>query len=326
MSSRAGRWKSSHSGFTGSIEDPPGYLAAADTTLLMRRSTILVNPAARGGRTLRRLERLRLPAGVDMIRCGSRDELILRSRQAVDEDRRRLIVAGGDGTVHAAIQSVAGTDVILGIVPSGTGNDLAHALGLETASDRALEQALDSNPRTIDLGRVGERVFAGVAGVGIDASVLEWLNRTRTRIPAKLRYPWAALRCIGQFAPPQVELELDAETISGTVSLVALANTPRYGGGMRIAPQARLDDGQLDLVWVEGLSSLQMTLLFPRVYIGSHISHPAVRHEQLRSAMLRGPSDLWLHADGELVCRLGDRGVRIEVWPGALQVAGGSLV
>lgn len=292
----------------------------------MRYARILVNPVAGGARSLRWLEHRPLPAGVELIRCDSRDEMILRSRQAVDGGLRRLIVVGGDGTLHAAIQPLAGTDVVLGIVPSGTGNDLAHALGLETASDRALEQALDASPRVIDLGRAGDRVFAGIAGVGIDAAVLEWLDRAGTRVPGRLRYPWAALRTLRSFVPPRVEIELDERTLSGTVSLAALANSPRYGGGMRIAPRALLDDGLLDLVRVEGLSRMEMTRLLPRVYLGTHVSHPAVRYERVRAATLRGPSMLWLHGDGELLCRLGADGVRVEVWPGALQVVGGSLV
>jgi diacylglycerol kinase (ATP) len=281
---------------------------------------MLVNPAAARGRFTSRLLELGRSARVSTVVTREADDLTERARLAVAEGRDRLVVAGGDGTVHYAVQALAGTACALGIVPIGSGNDLARVLGLSFDPARALRVALEGRSRRIDLGCVDGRMFAGVVGLGFVGEVNQYANE-RTGWPrGRWAYPHAVLRTLRRFEPPLLRLEHERGSWAGEVILAALANSPCFGGGMRIAPEARLDDGRLDLVIVERMPKAKLLGLFPRVYGGSHIGHRAVRSLRIRSASLRADRPLTFFADGEPLMSVARNGSRIEVRPAALSV------
>jgi diacylglycerol kinase (ATP) len=282
---------------------------------------MLSNPTSAGGRKLGELARSASAHAVEHRVCRSAEELADEARAAIDAGRERLLVAGGDGTLHVALGALAGSDCALGVVPTGTGNDLARSLGLLEAPERALGRALTARPRRIDLGRVDDRPYAGVAGLGLDGEVNRYLAR---RFPGRRRpwmYAWATLRTLASFRPPGVRARFDGEDTARPTLLAALANSGCFGGGMRIAPGARLDDGLLDLVWIAPVSFPRLLLLFPRVYRGAHIGHPAVLHRPVASARLSVEGDpVTLYADGEPVVPVGRSEVEVRCWPGALWV------
>lgn len=232
----------------------------------------------------------------------------------------RLIVVGGDGTVHHVLGPLAGSDTALGLVPAGRGNDLASALGVAGSVRRAWERALEGAPRRIDLGRTGNGVFAGVAGLGLASEVARVARGAAGRWRGPLAYPAALLRSLRVFEAPVVRIRVAGRTIERRICLLAVANAPSFGGGMRIAPQARLDDGVLDLVVVDRVSPLRLLRLFPWVYFGRHLGSREVSTSRVESFQVESDDRLELVGDGE---RMGQAQVRIDfgVARGALLVA-----
>jgi diacylglycerol kinase (ATP) len=207
---------------------------------------------------------------------------------------------GGDGLVNIALQVVAGTDVPLGVVPAGTGNDIARALGLSLADPvAAVDLVVRGATRAVDLGRANGRWFAGVLGSGFDSMVNERANRMSWP-SGRSRYNLAILAELRTFRPVLYELVLDGETWTTEAMLVAVGNGPSYGGGMRVCPGARLDDGLLDITVLGPISKPEFLRVFPTVYKGTHVRHPAVTVRRARQVSLTS-SGVTAYADGERV-------------------------
>ena len=246
------------------------------------------------------------------------------ARRAAD-DGRTVVAVGGDGLVGMVADALAGTDAVMGIIATGVGNDFAATLGLPVKDPpEACRVLLHGTPRRIDLGRVawdgGSRHFCGVAGAGFDSEATRWAN-TATRLSGRPLYTLAALRTLTTFSPMRFTLTVDAgDPISYPGWLVAVGNSTSYGGGMRIAPRARLDDGRIDVTVVGPVSRFEFVRTFPRVFKGSHLSHPRI--EALTAHRVRIESDrpVDCYADGE---RCGPLPVEAEAVPGALRVLTG---
>ena len=231
---------------------------------------LLLNPLAARGRSRSRIDALLHEEHVELREIASPAAMAAEARLAATEGLDRVLVAGGDGAIHHAIRGLAGTDCALGVVPVGTGNDLARALGVPRDPLDAGRLALRTASRPIDLGRIDGLPFACVLGAGLDSEVNRRLRAFR-RLPAKLAYAAATLRALASFVPRTIEIDADSTRFDGPVVLAAFANAPWFGGGMRIAPAARLDDGALDLVVVRPLPLRTRVRLFPRVYRGRPI-------------------------------------------------------
>ncbi|MBF8188175.1 YegS/Rv2252/BmrU family lipid kinase [Nonomuraea sp. K274] len=291
---------------------------------------LLVNPAARGGRTLRMLEPVarRLRAGgaeLSMIVGDDATDALERACTAVAERPDALVAFGGDGLVHLAVQAVAGTGVPLGIIPAGTGNDIAAALGVPCADPLAAARAvLRMKSRLVDAARIvagpADELFAGVVCCGFDSRVNERANERanrRTWPPGMARYLVATAQELRSFRPIPFRVTFDGgEVLEREVMLVAVANTRSYGAGMRVCPGALPDDGLLDVVVLDAVSKAEFVRVFPRVYRGSHVTHPAVSVRRVRSVRLEA-AGVVAYADGE---RIGPAPVECEVRPGALRV------
>ena len=238
-----------------------------------------------------------------------------------------VVAVGGDGTASLAVDATAGTGVPLGLVPAGTGDDLAAALGLAPGDPGAAATALaaallEGRHRAVDAvrvtgGGVGVRWYGNVLGAGFDSAVTERANRLswpRNR----LRYDLAVLAELRVFRPAAFRLELDGDAWETEAMLVAVGNGHRYGAGMRICPDARPDDGLLDVTVVLPVSTARFVGVFPRVYRGTHTDHPAVVTRRARTVALAAAGQV-AYADGE---RLGPLPVTAECVPGALRVLG----
>jgi len=285
----------------------------------------LVNPAAGRGTVRARFEDLRIAAsraGAGFVLSRNAADLAMQARRAVEDGVERLVVAGGDGTMHHAAQGLAGTACAMGVVALGTGNDLAASLGLPRDLDAAVERALSGPVRRIDLVRVGETVCIGYAGVGFDSEVTRYAN-TLQRLPKPLVYPWAVLRNLARFEPPLLKVVHDGGTFLGRAMFANACNLPRFGGGMRIAPDARVDDGMLDLVIVKAMSRLALVSVFPKVYAGKHVGHPAITLIRTRRAEFSLDRDMTMYGGGEPVRPVATgEAVAVEVMAGGLAVVG----
>lgn len=286
---------------------------------------ILANPGGGRGRVTRELARLRAIAqrlGLPLELSADTADLRARARRAADEGVERLLVAGGDGTLHHALQGLVGTDCAMGVLPLGSGNDLAGSLGIPADLEAAVRLGLESPTRRIDLGRVGERYYGGVAGVGFDAEVNRYANERVKRIRGPLIYPYATFCVLSGFRAPRMRIVHDAGVFEGPAMFAVVANSPRYGGGMQIAPAARLDSGSLELVIVREVSKPALLRVFPRVFNGSHVTHPAVVILSTKRAEISLDREMWVFGDGEPMSAAGKQAAVFEIVPGALTVIG----
>ena len=282
---------------------------------------MLVNPTSGKGRGARLVDPI-----VDRLRAGGLEPEVVIGRdadEAFDRVRERvaagvdgLVAVGGDGLVNLAVQVVAGTDVPLGVVPAGSGNDFARALGVSLDDPvAAADLVTGGQTRPVDLGRANGRWFAGVLGSGFDSMVNERANRMSWP-RGRSRYNLAILAELRVFKPIPYVVDVDGEKWETEAMLVAVGNGPSYGGGMRVCPNARLDDGLLDVMVLGPISKPEFLRVFPTVYKGTHVEHRAVSVYQGREVRLTSP-DVTAYADGERVCVLP---VHIEVVPEAVQV------
>lgn len=284
----------------------------------------LLNPAAGRGAAVSRLARLRLlaeKAGAGMVVSRSAADLVEQARRAVADGVERLVAAGGDGTMHQVAQGLAGSGCALGVVPLGTGNDLAGTLGVPSDFDQAVGLAMTGEVRRIDLVRVGETVCVGYAGVGFDSEVARFAGERVKRLRGPLVYVYAVLHTIVTFQPPLMRVVHDGGVFAGRAMFTVAANLPRFGGGMRIAPQAEIDDGWLDLVIVAAVSRAVLLALLPRVYSGGHVRHPAVTIVRTRRAEITIDRPMTMYGGGEPVRSLAaGEPCLVEIAPAALAV------
>lgn len=222
-------------------------------------------------------------------------------KQSGAEGLDALVVLGGDGAAHQGVQFCAGTEIALGLVPSGTGNDLARALGVPSepmAAVGALVAALRAGSRReIDLGQVGETWFATVLCSGFDASVNARANRMSWP-PGPRRYDFAIVAELAAFRARPVLIRTDAETLELDATLVAIGNTAWYGGGVPICPAATPDDGLFDITVVGKVTRRELLRILPSLRTGRHVEHAAVRTLKAREVHLDG-NDWPAYADGE---------------------------
>jgi diacylglycerol kinase (ATP) len=286
-----------------------------------REIALLTNPTAGKGRGAkirqRALERLR-GAGLTVRDLQGRDagEALDLARQCVADGVDAVVVCGGDGMVHLAVQAVATTGTPLGIIPAGTGNDVARYFDLPRKDpDTAVDRVVAGQTRTVDLARSGSRYFVTVLAAGFDAVVNERANKMSWP-KGQMRYNIATLAELRVFKPLHYTLQLDDRQVSLEAMLVAVGNGPSFGGGLRITEGAVLDDGLLDVVIIKPITKPDLIRTYPKLFKGTHIHHPQYEHHLVRSVTVAAPG-IVSYADGE---RFGPLPLTVECAPGALTV------
>ncbi|WP_329189016.1 diacylglycerol kinase [Streptomyces sp. NBC_01428] len=289
--------------------------------------TLFVNPTAgrgRGAHAAQPAASAFRAAGFSVRTVVGEDAAdgLARARAAVAEGTGALVAVGGDGMANLALQAVAGTDTPFGLVPVGTGNDFARALGLPlrapAAAARLTADALkEDRLRSVDLGRVDGTWFGTVLASGFDSRVNDRGNRMRLPV-GRFRYDLALLAELAAFRPFAYRLTLDGgETREIEATLVAVGNGSSYGGGMRICPGADLGDGLFDVTVVGNCGRATLLTVFPKVYRGTHVDHPVVTvHRAARVELVA--AGVTGYADGE---PLGALPLTAECIPGAVRVA-----
>ncbi|CAO1652700.1 diacylglycerol kinase [Salinibacterium sp. NG22] len=280
------------------------------------RLVVAINPTASFGRGKnvgpRAVEALRaLGHDVTALEQPNFALLLKRGRKAVAKKPDALLVVGGDGMVNLGTNLVAKTKVPLGIIPSGTGNDMARGLGIPLsdvdAAVASVVRGLARPPRAIDAGSVtyvddatgsaATRWFACVLSAGFDAIVNERANLMSWPRGAS-RYTVALLIELLRLRPIHYKLTLDDVVIETTAALVSVGNNVSLGGGMKVTPDAILDDGLADVLVVEALSRLAFLRVFPRVFSGRHLSDPRVTVYRAKRIRIES-EDIMAYADGE---------------------------
>lgn len=236
------------------------------------------------------------------------------AREAAAEGFDAVFACGGDGTLSQVVTGLLDTGLPAGLIPAGTGNDFARTVGLSRTPVAAVRQALHGAARAVDLLEVngGAAWGVNVLGVGFDAAVAARLNRRVRVTGGAFAYVTAVLQELAVHRATEVELTVGGESWAGRALLVAVANAQSYGGGMRIAPGASVNDGLLNVVLVQEIGRLSFVRAFPRVFRGTHLSHPAVRVWQGREVTVRTPQPRPGLIDGDLA---GETPLAVRVAP-----------
>lgn len=297
-----------------------------------RAYAFLVNPLSGGGAAPEAV----VPVARLLRDAGARVEVTYTAGPQATVDlidaavgRGEVVVSvGGDGMLSSVAGRVAEAGGTLGVVPAGRGNDFARMLGLPHEPADVARVLLDGTPRTVDLvslqlpGAAGPRVVAGSVYCGVDARAGEIVDRVRW-MPGRVQYPYAALHSLATYRPVALHLEVDGTAYDFRAATVVVANSGYYGSGMRIAPDARVDDGLLDVVVIEAASRRELIRALPKVYDGGHVALPEVHVLRGRSVRVSGTPAVPIGGDGEPLGHLPASPVapaRIDVLPAALPV------
>jgi diacylglycerol kinase (ATP) len=263
---------------------------------------------------------------VEFRLTGSSQELAAEARREAAEGRTRIFVLGGDGTFQVLLNALAGVPgVVLGVIPAGGGNDLAAALGLPQDTLLAAELLLDGQPVFLDAALVRtadgkERLFTGGGGVGLDAEAARYAGGVYRNLRGRLRYLLSAVRALIGFQPIRVRVVVAADPpteINANVLLLGVLNTPSYGAGLCLAPDAQTDDGKLDLVLLEDMHFLQVLALIPSLAYRGELRTARVRRFRVERVRIETHRTCSFHGDGEI---LGNTPVEVEVVPKAVRI------
>jgi diacylglycerol kinase (ATP) len=311
----------------------------ADLSAISREipALVFVNPVAGAGRAGAHLLRIRELFESEKIRAEfvlteSAADLESRARDAIAAGSKLLLAMGGDGTFQGLVNAAFGSDALLGVLPAGGGNDFASALGLPKDPITAARAVLRGDQRRVDLVRAHtdggrQRLYAGV---GLDVDAVKHASGTYRRLPGRLRYVAAALHAFRDFKGLRVRAEFSSgeaydgsgdpaerESTEAEVLLAAVLNTPSYGAGLRLAPDAQIDDGWLDLAFLRELRALQVLALLPRLVKSGNLPSSPLQRSRVRKVRLSTDRPCFFQGDGEI---LGPAPVEIEIVPGAVRV------
>jgi len=299
-------------------------------SMASRTPALFLNPIAGRGRAKRRLPRILAlleETGIHVVvhQSVAVGDLERQLREAVSGGVTQLIVAGGDGSIHEAVNGImaAGGGAALGVVPVGTGNDFAKAAGIpldwEAATTLLARRIADgASPRSVDLGRMNDRWFANGAGIGLDAKVTQIARAYRWPI-GDLVYLVAIFRAmLDGIATPEIRIEAGEFRWDGPLTLANISNGPWVGGMFHIAPMAKNDDGRLELLIAEPVGRGRILQLLPGLVRGSHMDEPEIVHASVQQVRVSATAAVPSHLDGEVQPMQSE--FEIEVLPGALRL------
>ncbi|MBA1334716.1 MAG: Transcription regulator [contains diacylglycerol kinase catalytic domain] [Firmicutes bacterium] len=242
---------------------------------------------------------------------------IAKAERAVKDGCDVVVAVGGDGTVSEVVNGIPeNRDTVLGVLPVGTGNDFARTLKLPLELDEAVRILLGMNIIPCDLGVVNGRYFINVASVGLDSQVVIEANKIKKSIPGSVAYILGVFKAVNGYKPYDLEIQTEQGTVSRQATLIAVANGSYYGGGMKIAPRARINDGLLDICLVRNMPRNRIIALFPLLFSGGHLKRPEVEYfnaEKIKVFCEKG----FINSDGDII---GECPADMHIEPNALRV------
>jgi diacylglycerol kinase (ATP) len=232
------------------------------------------------------------------------------AKEFSSEQCSAVVALGGDGTIHDVANGLIGSNIPLGIIPAGSGNDLARALDIPMDYKKALERILIGKQRKMDVGRIGEEYCITVTGIGFDGKVAEvnntskyknWLNFIRL---GDLSYGLSVLDVLFKYRPVNIQLKVDGKNLAFfNVWLIAIANIPNYGGGIKICPDACYNDGLFDICIVHNMTKWELLRMFPKAYKGNHVFHPGVTMIKGKQVEVTAEWPVIVQSDGEILTK-----------------------
>jgi diacylglycerol kinase (ATP) len=295
---------------------------------------ILVNPTAGAGRAGRAVPALRdfilkNDWQVELVVTADATDLAQQARAAAARGSKRILALGGDGTFQVLLNALNDCpEATLGVIPAGGGNDLASALGIPRDPIQAATLLRSGEPRFIDAVRIRtaadeQRFYAGGGGLGLDAEASFLAATSFRNWKGRFRYIAAALRAFQRFAPLEIRVTMYSQDWEGprlleqNVLLLGILNTPSYGGGLRVAPHAKLDDGSLDLVAVADLNLPEVFALLPALVLSGELRTRHVQRFSIQRVRIESSRPARFHGDGEI---LGMAPLEVEVLPRFIRI------
>lgn len=296
---------------------------------------LIVNPVAANGAVGKNWPHLRdflqtKGAKFDAVLTEKPGHATQLARQALDEGHQTIVAVGGDGTVNEVlnglmVEGATASEVMLGIIPWGTGADFSRSLGIPHDYRGACGHLLRFETRLVDVGKITclregrevERYFINAAGLGFDGEVAELANRSPKVLGGTMTYLACLFISLVTYRNKNVEFSFDGQHVRGRLNSVIVCNGRYLGGGMFMAPEASFDDGIFDVVILGNLNKLEVVANLPRVYKGTHLTHPKVSLCHAREVHVEARERMFLQADGELI---GEAPATFQVVPRALRV------
>lgn len=289
-----------------------------------KRALAIINPAAGKGLGAKLVPTLAEELGaaglsVDVVRSPAPGEGARLASHAVEDGYEQVIAVGGDGTAMEVANGLVGTDVPLALYPIGSGNDFARVLGYPRSGKRVGAFLASARPRRIDVGEVNGRIFLNAAGVGIDGYVAERVIAAARVVGPTLGYFVGALHGIATFSPRRMRITIDGDVREGPHMMVAACNGTHFGSGMRVAPDAKVDDGVFDVIVGGDLSKMESVAALGKIYRGTHVNGTTIVAIRATSVDVELPEPLTAQIDGEIERTAG---LRMRLRPLALTVLG----
>jgi YegS/Rv2252/BmrU family lipid kinase len=232
-------------------------------------------------------------------------------------DFKNIIAVGGDGTLQEVINGLNNIDINIGIIPVGTGNDFVRAMNIPIEPQKALNTLIGGHIKQIDAGKVGERIFHNGVGIGFDAWVVyESLKIKMLRGHAI--YLYSIIKTLKNYKAPLMELKFNDKSVTKKLFLITVGNGTSLGGGIKLTPFAKMDDGLLDLNIIQDVNKFKILQNLLKAYSGEHVNMPEVTVDKCKSIVVKSDEGLAVHADGELIsCKLTE--VNIQIIPKAIK-------
>lgn len=284
---------------------------------------LIVNPTAGRGRTQKLISHLESLLEANKIqyelrltlRTGGATEM---AREALARGFNYIVAVGGDGTAHEVVNGIIGSSAVFGMIPTGGGNDFPKAAGIPLEISQAIVTLARRQSRRIDVGLIGDRYFINGLGIGLDGAVSH-RYRNMKRLKGELGYLWGAVQEALTFKGFEVEITIPGWSYKGAVLLMGASNGPSQGGDFKLAPEAKVDDGSLDIHVIRDMTPIRRLLQIPKVRQGKHLSLSEVEIRRAPWMEINLDRPLPAHLDGEPFYLEPGRH-RIEVVPKALEV------
>ena len=274
------------------------------------KSLIFINPTSAGGKATSARDEIsseldRLGVDYDIHMTKSLKDLIETTRIGLASDYSNFIAVGGDGTLHHMVNVLAGSNKNLGVIPMGSGNDIAINLGIPDDIKKCCKIISEQNIGKLDLGLINDKhYYLCIAGSGFDSEVNDLANNTRYPVKGPSKYTYSVYKTLITFSSKEFRVTYNDDERSIYGMMIACANLSSYGGGMKIAPDASPSDGLFDVCIIKKMSKLHFIKVFPKVFEGKHTDDPCVEIFRTRELRLESNYDFSVFADGEYICKL----------------------
>jgi len=274
------------------------------------KTLIILNPVSAKGRAMEfrkeiesEFKKLKLDYQIHISK--SLQDMMNATKKNLKNGFTNFIGVGGDGTIHYMANILAGTDKNLGVIPTGSGNDIAVNLGLPSDIKSCCRIIKKGATKRLDLGLINDKYYyLCIAGSGFDSQVNDLANNTRLPVKGPAKYSYSVYKTLITFKSKKFFMDYDNNQREIFGMMITASNMPSYGGGMRITPDADPEDGLLDICIIKRMSKLHFVKVFPKVYEGKHIEDSNV--EIFRTSYLKLDSEyrFSVFADGEYICKL----------------------